>query len=164
MELELLDYSLTELRWGERTALDGNSLSLSIADLQEQIKDLPAGGIHVDYELARPGESKRIVHVLDTVLPIAKLTGSSLTFPGFDGPAELVGCGRTVRLNNLLVTVTGRFPHPELMSPIEKPREGIIDLGGIGAAYSYGSDYFHLIASPRAPMTLPLRRSWKTAP
>ena len=150
MELELLDYSLTEIRWGERTALDGNSLSLSVADLQEQIKDLPAGGIHVDYELARPGESKRIVHVLDTVLPIAKLTGSSLTFPGFDGPAELVGCGRTVRLNNLLVTVTGRFPHPELMSPIEKPREGIIDLTGIGAPYSYGSDYFHLIASPRA--------------
>ena len=90
MELELLDYSLAELRWGERTVLDNHSLSLSVADLHEQIKDLPAG-IHVDYDLARPGESKRIVHVLDTVLPIAKLTGSTLTFPGFDGPAELVG-------------------------------------------------------------------------
>ena len=149
MELELLDYSLAELRWGERTVLDGNALSVSVVDLQEQIKDLPAG-IQVDFELARPGESKRIVHVLDTVLPIAKLTGARLTFPGFDGPAELVGCGRTVRLKNLLVTVTGRFPHPELMSPIEKPREGIIDLTGIGAPYSYGSDYFHLIVSPRA--------------
>lgn len=149
MELELLDYSLTELRWGERTVLDGKSLSLSVADLQEQLKDLP-GGIQVDYELARPGESKRIVHVLDTVLPIAKLIGTALTFPGFDGPVELVGGGCTVRLTNLLVTVTGRFPHPELMSPIEKPREGIIDLSGIGATYSYGSDYFHLLVTPRA--------------
>lgn len=149
MELELLDYLLTELRWGERTVLDGNSLSLSVADLEQQIKDLPAG-VHIDYELARPGESKRIVHVLDTVLPIAKLTGSNLTFPGFDGPAELIGHGCTVRLKNLLVTATGRFPHPELMTPIEKPREGIIDLSGMGAAYSYGSDYFHLVVSPRA--------------
>ncbi len=153
MELELLDYSLAELRWGEHTGLDGNSLSLSVADLQEQSKDLPAG-IQVDYELARPGESKRIVHVLDTVLPIAKLAGASLTFPGFDGPTELVGGGRTVRLNNLLVTVTGRFPHPELMTPIEKPREGIIDLSGIGAPYCYGSDYFHLIVSLRADASL----------
>ena len=149
MELELLDYSLEELSWGERTVLDGKSLSLSVADLQQQIKDLPPA-IHVDYELACPGESKRIVHVLDTVLPIAKLTGSSLTFPGFDGPAELVGSGRTARLKNILVTVAGRFPHPELMSPIEKPREGIIDMTGVGAAYASGSDYFLLIVSPSA--------------
>jgi hypothetical protein len=94
-----------------------------VAGLQEQIKDL-SHSIHIDYELARPGESKRIVHVLDTVLPIAKLNSSGSTFPGFEGPAELVGTGQTTRLKNLLVTVAGRFPHPELMTPIEKPREG----------------------------------------
>ena len=153
MELELLDYSIAELCWGERTVLDGKSLSLAVADLQEQIKDLPPA-IHIDYQLARPRESKRIVHVLDTVLPIAKLTGSSLTFPGFDGPAELVGSGKTARLKNILVTVAGRFPHPELMSPIEQPREGIIDMAGVGAPYSYGSDYFHLIVSPSAEPSL----------
>lgn len=146
MELELLDYSLDRLDWGERTRLDHRLLSLAVTDLQGQINDLPAG-IDVEFQLARPGESKRIVHVLDTVLPIAKLSGAGLTFPGFDGPAELVGRGQTVRIKNLLVTVTGRFPHPELLTPIEKPREGIIDLRGVGAAYSYGSDFFHLIAS-----------------
>ncbi|MBI1997207.1 MAG: hypothetical protein HYS66_12155 [Deltaproteobacteria bacterium] len=146
MELELVDYALEELRWGERTALNGKSLSISVTDLEKQIEEL-SRGIRIDYRLARPGESTRIVHVLDTVLPIAKSSGSSLTFPGFDGPAELVGTGRTTRITNLLVTVAGRFPHPELMTPIEKPREGIIDMAGVGAPYSYGSDYFHLVLS-----------------
>ena len=146
MQLELLDYHLEDIQWSARTSLNGKSLSVSAADLQEQIKDL-SHGIHIDYELARPGESKRIVHVLDTVLPIAKLTGPSSTFPGFDGPAELVGTGQTTRIKNLLVTVAARFPQLDTMTPIEKPREGMIDMAGVGAPYSYGSDCFHLILS-----------------
>ena len=146
VELELLDYALEEIEWGDQTRLNGKSLSLCLTDLQAQIQEL-SHGIHIDYELARPDESKRIVHVLDTVLPITKSTGSSSTFPGFDRPAQLVGTGQTIRLKNLLVTVAGRFPHPELMTPIERPREGIIDMAGVGASYSYGSDHFHLVLS-----------------
>ena len=146
VELELLDYALEEIEWGDQTRLNGKSLSLCLTDLQAQIQEL-SHGIHIDYELARPGESKRIVHVLDTMLPITKSTGSSSTFPGFDRPAQLVGTGQTIRLKNLLVTVAGRFPHPELMTPIERPREGIIDMAGVGASYSYGSDHFHLVLS-----------------
>jgi glycine reductase complex component B subunit alpha and beta len=33
------------------------------------------------------------------------------------------------------------------MTPIERPREGIIDMAGVGASYSYGSDHFHLVLS-----------------
>src|SRR5262249_54482391 len=73
--------------------------------------------------------------------------GSGSTFPGFDGPAQLVGTGQTVRLKNLLVTVAARFPHLDQMTPIERPREGMIDMSGVGAAYSYGSDCFHIILS-----------------
>jgi hypothetical protein len=40
MELQLLDYTLEDLQWGEHTALDGKSLSVSVADLREQIIDL----------------------------------------------------------------------------------------------------------------------------
>jgi glycine reductase complex component B subunit alpha and beta len=144
LELELLDYTLEDAHWGQRTALDGKSLSVSVADLQEQIQDL-SQCIHIDYELARPGEPKRIVHVLDTVLPIAKVDRLAATFPGFEGAAQLVGTGQTIRIRNLLVTIAARFPHPEAMAPIEKPREGMIDMTGAGAPYSYGSDYFHLI-------------------
>jgi len=146
VELELQDYSIDELRWGERTALSEKSLSVAPTDLHELLRDL-SHDIHIDYELARPGESKRIVHVLDTVLPIAKLRGAGSTFPGFNGSAELGGTGITVRIKNLLVTVAGRFPHFDELTPIEKPREGILDMAGVGAPYSYGSDRFHLVLS-----------------
>src|SRR5262245_29182949 len=144
MKLELLDYSIDELRWGERSALTGKTLTVAVAELRELLKDL-SPGVRVDYELARPAESKRIVHVLDTVLPIAKSSATATTFPGFDGPAQLVGTGQTVRIKNLLVTAVGRFPDFDALTPIEKPREGIIDMAGVGAPYSYGSDRFHLV-------------------
>src|ERR1700756_2077734 len=99
MELELLDYSIEQLQRGERTALDGKCLSICAADLQEQIRDL-SHGIRIDLELARPGESKRIIHVLDTVLPITKANDSGSTFPGFEGAAQLVGTGQTTRITN----------------------------------------------------------------
>jgi len=146
VNLELFDYSIDHIEWGERTRLEGKSLSISLVDLQSEIKEL-THGIAIEYELARPGESKRIVHVLDTVLPVAKMDGRGSAFPGFDGPAELVGTGRTMRIGNLLVTLAGGFPHPELLTPIESPREGIVDMAGVGADYSYGSDRFHLILS-----------------
>jgi glycine reductase len=146
VELELLDYSIDEIQWGERTFLKDKSLTIAPADLRDLFQDL-CDGIRVDYDLARPGESKRIIHVLDTALPIAKPAGAATTFPGFDGPAELVGTGQTLRIKNLLVTVAGRFPDFDALSPIEKPREGIIDMTGAGAPYSYGADFFHLVLS-----------------
>ena len=146
MELTLLDYSIDSIAWDERSELAGKSLFLSRAELRFLLSDL-SHGVQVDFELVRPGESTRIVHVLDTVLPIAKLSDDLCAFPGFDGPAQLVGSGTTVRFKNLLVTVTGRFPDFAALSPIEKPREGIIDMAGVGAPYSYGSDFFHLVVS-----------------
>jgi glycine reductase len=146
VELELLDYAIDEIQWGERTFLKGKSLTVAPADLRGLLKDM-CDGIRVDYDLAGPGESKRIIHVLDTVLPIAKAAGAATTFPGFDGPAELVGAGQTLRIKNLLVTVAGRFPDFDALTPIEKPREGIIDMSGDGAPYSYGADFFHLVLS-----------------
>jgi len=146
MELALLDYSIDQLQWGPRTALTGRSLTISEADIRDLLGDL-SHGIRIDCELARPGEPKRIVHVLDTVMPIAKLAGSGTAFPGFNDSAKLVGTGKTARLKNLLVTVAGRFPQFESLSPIEKPREGIIDMAGVGAPYAYGSDRFHLVLS-----------------
>ena len=88
VELEILDYRIEQIAWSDRTWLNGTSLTVHLPSLQEQIKHLcPA--IRIDYEIARPGESKRIVHVLDTVMPIAKVNGAGAAFPGFDGPAEL---------------------------------------------------------------------------
>jgi glycine reductase len=144
VQLDILDHSLGEIRWGDRTILSGGTLFINPSDLDKQIKD-STRSIGVGYDLAQPGESKRILHVLDTLVPIEKTSGASHTFPGIDGPAELVGTGVTVRLKNMLITISGLFPDMEIMTPLERPREGIIDMSGAGAPYSYGSDSFHLV-------------------
>ncbi len=144
MRLELLDYRLDDIQWGARTLLQGDTLFLHPADVQNEIKDL-VRSVGIRMELARPGESKRIIHVLDTILPLEKTDSTVCAFPGFEPPTGLVGTGRTVRLRNLLVTLAGLFPHPEMMTPLERPREGIIDMSGPGAPYSYGSNLFHLV-------------------
>jgi glycine reductase complex component B subunit alpha and beta len=149
VELELLDSHVDAIQWADRTSLAGTQLNVSLSEIHDQIKDLTPN-IKVAMELARPGESKRIVHVLDTFLPIAKIHDEHKTFPGIDIPAQLVGTGQTERLRNVLVTVTGSFPHPEVMTPIERPREGLIDMTGVGAPYSHGSDYFHLVLTLEA--------------
>ncbi len=109
MELELFDFHIDDIQWGDRTSLAGGQLSLGLAEIQDQIKDLTRN-INVAMELARPGESKRIVHVLDTMLPIDKLDDEVRTFPGIDVPARLVGTGRTQRLRNVLLPSLERFP------------------------------------------------------
>jgi glycine reductase len=144
LELELSDFHVDDIQWGDRTSLVGGQLSLNFSEIQEEIKDLTRN-INLAAELARPGESKRIVHVLDTMLPIEKVHDELHTFPGIDLPARLVGTGQTERLRNVLVTIVGSFPHPEAMTPIEKPREGMIDMAGVGARYCHGANYFHLI-------------------
>ncbi|HLN84566.1 MAG TPA: glycine/sarcosine/betaine reductase component B subunit, partial [Candidatus Binatia bacterium] len=144
MELELFDFHVDDIQWGDQSALVGRQFIVSLTEIQEQIKDLTQN-IKLTAQLARPGESKRIIHVLDTLMPIAKVDDERRTFPGIDHPARLVGIGRTERLRNVLVTIAGRFPHAERMTPIEQPREGLIDMSGIGARYCHGSDSFHII-------------------
>jgi glycine reductase complex component B subunit alpha and beta len=153
MDLELFDYSIGELAWGEQSALAGKKLTIARQEIESLVSE-PSRAIAIDFELVRPGEPKRIIHVLDTVLPIAKIGSGVTTFPGFAGPAQLVGSGQTVRIKNLLVTVVGRFPDIASLTPIEKPREGIIDMAGIGAPYCYGSDYFHLVLTLRPSPTV----------
>jgi glycine reductase len=102
VRLELLDHHLADIQWGEQTLFGNGTLFLNPTDVQNQIKD-PSGNLSVRLELARPGESKRIVHVLDTFHPVEKLHPGLHAFPGFDHPATLVGAGRTVRLRNMLL-------------------------------------------------------------
>ena len=64
---------------GDRTALKSGQLSDQCRRVRAQIDDL-SRNINVSLELARPGESKRIVHVLDTVLPVEKLDSELHTF------------------------------------------------------------------------------------
>jgi glycine reductase len=78
-------------------------------------------------ELARPGESVRIIPVKDAVEPRCKREGENDVFPGFIGDVDSVGEGETVTLSGAAVITCGK---------IVGFQEGIVDMTGPGAEYT----------------------------
>ncbi|MEW6524024.1 MAG: glycine/sarcosine/betaine reductase component B subunit [Bacillota bacterium] len=126
MRLELGRIRVKDAKLGPTTRLEGGVLAVNAAELKEKIAvDERLEG--VDVELARPGESARIVRVKDVIEPRVKVQGKGGVFPGFTGPVTTVGEGRTHVLDGVAVVTTG---------PIVGFQEGIIDMSGPVAEYT----------------------------
>ena len=85
-----------------------------------------------------PGESCRLVHVLDTVAPMAKVQGRSTVYPGFFGTTMLRGWSQSSR-PGAAVIVCATFPDPTsgALSTVEatddeRPRCTVLRLLGYG--------------------------------
>ncbi len=73
---------------------------------------------------ASPGDSVRIVKVLDAVEPRTKGAGGGGIFPGFLGPARPQGRGETHVLGGTAVVAAGYLP---------RAQEAVVDMSGPGA-------------------------------
>lgn len=80
----------------------------------------------VQIDIARPGDSVRILPVKDVIAPRAK-RGNGSIFPGLIDPIQKVSEDATIVLENCAVVTTG---------PIVGFQEGIIDMSGPAAEYS----------------------------
>ena len=118
MELELRKINIEDIQFGESTEVHENVLYVKKDEIitllkeDERIKD-------VKVDIARPGESTRIIPVKDVIEPRTKLEGDA--FPGVDGKIEEVGRGITYALKGCAIVTTG---------PIVGFQEGIIDMKG----------------------------------
>ena len=81
----------------------------------------------VEVDIARPGESIRIIPVKDVIQPRAKVEGSGNVFPGTLSKVETVGSGTTHVLRGAAVVTCGN---------VVGFQEGIIDMTGSGADYT----------------------------
>jgi glycine reductase complex component B subunit alpha and beta len=118
VELELRKIKINDVQFGAKTLVENGVLYINREEIiyllkeDERVKD-------VKVDLARPGESVRIIPVKDVIEPRAKLDGEA--FPGIDGPIAEVGRGITYVLQGSAVVTTG---------PIVGFQEGIIDMSG----------------------------------
>ncbi|MDL2267036.1 glycine/sarcosine/betaine reductase component B subunit [Desulfovibrio sp. OttesenSCG-928-G15] len=81
----------------------------------------------VTIELARPGESKRIVPIKDVIEPRAKISTDIDVFPGVESdPNYIAGTGETVVLDGVCVITSG---------PLVNFQEGLVDMSGPGADF-----------------------------
>lgn len=126
MRLELGIIKIKDVQFGEETVIKDGTLYvnrnelIAIARQDDRLSE-------VDVELARPGESVRIIPVKDVIEPRVKVSGPGELFPGVIGKMGTVGSGRTNILRGAAVVTVGR---------IIGPQEGFIDMTGPGAQYS----------------------------
>lgn len=126
MKLKLRKVNVTNVEWGEKTRVEAGTLYVN----KQEILDLVSKDVRfksVSVELARPGESVRIIPVKDAVEPRCKREGENDVFPGFIGDVDSVGEGETVTLSGAAVITCGK---------IVGFQEGIVDMTGPGAEYT----------------------------
>jgi len=129
MRLEMGRVLIHDVRWGERTRAEGGVLYVNREDAISFVAE-ETRFASVELELARPGESLRVIPVKDVVEPRVKLAedGSPMGyFPGFAAPMGRAGSGRTLALDGAAVVTCG---------PVVAFQEGFIDMDGPGAAFT----------------------------
>src|SRR5262249_46861807 len=128
MRLEVGTVHVRDVATGRATALSDHTLTIDPEELRALVlEDSHFADVRV--HLVKPGESVRVIHVLDVVEPRWKVTGPGGVFPGFVSPALTVGEGRTHRLAGVAVVEVGA-PVPGESTVF---RERLIDMTGPGA-------------------------------
>ena len=123
MQLNLDIIQIKDVCFGERNHISDGRLTVDKAGLIEYLKNPLFSNI--DAELAKPGDSTRIIPVKDVIEPRIKEDGKT-SFPGIIGEYEGCGEGVTKVLRGCAVVSTGT---------IVGFQEGIIDMSGPGARY-----------------------------
>lgn len=140
--LEMGSFTIRAARFGKQTEYQDGNLTIDRDAVRNLILQDPRVK-EVKLDLIFPGESVRVIRVLDSIEPLAKVSGPSCAFPGFNGPPHTCGSGRTHRLEGFTVVEVTDFPFPA--SGVQAFEEGIIEMSGPGAAYSGCSDRFNLL-------------------
>jgi glycine reductase len=118
-------HEVRELDLGERTSYSAGSLTVGEESVLDLLRDPALGEVRV--ACAAPGDSVRIVGVLDAIQPCSKGPGGGGVFPGWLGPAMPVGRGETHVLRGAAVLAAGYLP---------RAQEAIVDMSGPAAALS----------------------------
>lgn len=135
MKLELGIIPIRDIRFGSESKIEDGTIFVNAEELKtilledENLKS-------VELEVARPGESIRIMPVKDVIEPRVKVSGEGEMFPGMISKVAPVGSGRTNVLRGSAVVTTGK---------IVGFQEGIIDMCGTGAKYTPFSTLNNLV-------------------
>ncbi len=133
MNLELRKVAIRDIQFSQENKIIDGCLHVNPDTLEELVLE-DARVKSVSFDIARPGESTRIVPVKDVIEPRAKVDGE--TFPGlFREDMQEAGEGTTYCLEGMAVTSTG---------PIVGFQEGVIDMMGPGTEYTIYSQLCHL--------------------
>ncbi len=124
--LERLVHHVRHAEFGDAAGLSGGNLVASEDELGALLSSPALASIRLSW--ARPGESVRIIKILDSMEPRTKGPGGAGIFPGFLGPATAQGEGVTHVLKGAAVVVAGKLP---------RAQEGMVQMSGPAAELSF---------------------------
>jgi sarcosine reductase len=129
MELELDTFQVDRILPDAETRLEGRTLRVDLVGLERHARHDPRLAA-VEIDAVHPGDSARIVHVVDAVEPRVRIEPEGPAFPGITGPPIMAGHGRTARLGGMAIVLAGLPPGAENPSFWQ---ESVIDMAGPAA-------------------------------
>ncbi len=135
MKLEIGKIYVTDVVLGEKNVFETGRLTIDTQGLIDHLlTDHRLKSAAVD--LAKPGDSVRIIPVKDVIEPRVKVFGEAKEFPGVTSTMATAGQGRSHVFKNTAVITTGS---------IVGFQEGVLDMSGPGAAYSPFSQTINIV-------------------
>ena len=137
MKLELGYVHINDIQFASESKVENGTIYVNAEELKALLlEDENLKSVSLD--IAKPGESVRIMPVKDVIEPRVKVSGGGNLFPGVISKVETVGSGRTNVLKGSAIVTTGK---------IVGFQEGIIDMTGEGSKYTPFSQLNNLVVS-----------------
>lgn len=134
MRLEIGLFHLNNILSSERTFIRDRTLFVNLREL----KDIVAEDhrlAKIEAEIVHPGDSVRIINVLDVIEPRVKVEGGE-AFPGWVGGMGIAGTGKTYVLKGISVIEVGAMKNFS---------GAILDMKGPGSRVANFSELHHVI-------------------
>lgn len=140
-------YDIQDIKFGAQCKIETHCLTISKEELKHQIQaDLKAIK-DIDFEIVKPGENTRIIHLLDTIQPMYKAKGPGQVYAGFLADPITIGQGETHVLRGFSVMESAELPWEEASasSGLLYPRDAIMDMQGPIAGMTPFSETMNLV-------------------
>jgi sarcosine reductase len=152
--LEVASFLPRAVELGSSVGWDDGVLRLDLDGLLAPTRGEPSF-LGVRAELVGPGESVRLVNVLDAVEPHVKAGRPEATFPGALGDLAVAGEGLTHRIEGVAVISTSELAQSQ-DTPARDIQDGIVDMLGPGASMTPWSQTTNIVVSFERSPGVPL--------
>lgn len=139
MKLDFTTLNIKDIEWGTQTGVAKGILRINRNEAIEAC-GTHEGALEIGLEIARPGESVRILPVKQVIEPRCKTSPDGAMFPGIVDDLKQAGIGRTLALKGMAVVVTESGDD----EPICRTG-GFIDMTGPAARYSPYANTLNLV-------------------
>lgn len=135
MKLNIVNFHVKDIKFGDKTELVDGILTVNKAEALAVVRE-DSHITDAELHIVKPGDEVRLVPVKEAIEPRYRVGGGPV-FPGVTGKLMPAGNGTTYAMKDMSVLVVGKHWGGF--------QDGLIDMGGEGAKYTYFSQLKNLV-------------------